>query len=116
VCFEKLQVFFPLLFYIGCVAHCCDLSIKDTIKITEIAEIVDEAREVSKFVKVLKYVCALFKALIKGKFAMLTLFPQTRFAYAASMLERLVRNRTHLEETVYIRVCMYVYLYLHSFM
>ena len=51
MCFEKLQVFFPLLFYIGYVAHCCDLLIKDLIKITEIAEIVDEARELSKFVK-----------------------------------------------------------------
>jgi len=44
--------------------HSCDLLIKDLIKITEIAEIVDEAR---KFVKAHKYVGALFKALIKGK-------------------------------------------------
>ena len=116
MCFKKLQVFFPLIFYIGCVAHCCDLLIKDLIKITEIAEIVDEARELSKFVKVHKYVCALFKALIKGKSAMLTLFPKTRFAYADLMLERLIRNRTHLEEMVYIRICMYVYMYSRTFM
>jgi len=67
VCFEKLQVFFPLLFNIGCVAHCCDLFIKDLFKINEIAEIVDEARELSKFVKAHIYFSALFKALIKGK-------------------------------------------------
>ena len=64
MCFEKLKVLFPLIFYIGCMPHSCDLLIKDLIKITEIAEIVDEAR---KFVKAHKYVGALFKALIKGK-------------------------------------------------
>jgi len=87
VCFEKLQVFFPLLFYIGCVVHYCDHLIKDLIKIKEIVEIVDEARKLSKFVKTHKYVCALFKQRIKGKSAMLTLFPKTRFAYVISMLE-----------------------------
>ena len=97
-------------------AHSCDLLIKDIIKITEIDEIVDEARELSKFVKPYKYVCSLFKALIKGKSTMLTLFPQTRFVYTVSMLEHLIRNRTHLEEMVYIRICMYVYMYSRTFM
>ena len=97
-------------------AHCCDLLIKDLIKIKEIAKIVDEARELSKFVKAHKYVYALFKARVKAKSAMLMLFPKTRFAYAASMLERLIHNRTHLDEMVYIRICMYVYMYSRTFM
>jgi len=53
---------------------------------------------------------------LKGKSAMLTLFPKTRFAYAAPMLERLIRNRTHLEEMVYLRICMYVYMYSRTFL
>jgi len=56
------------------------------------------------------------KLSLKGKSPMLTLFPKTRFAYAAPMLERLIRNRTHLEEMVYIRICMYVYMYSRTFL
>jgi len=47
---------------------------------------------------------------------MLMLFPKTRFAYADLMLERLIRNRTHLEEIVYKCICMYVYMYSRTFM
>ena len=47
---------------------------------------------------------------------MLMLFPKTRFAYADLMLERLIRNRTHLEEMVYLRICMYVYMHSRTFL
>lgn len=101
---QTLALIFPLLFYLGCVAHCSDLLIKDFCVIPDIAKILDEARVVTKFVKGHKYVCALFKRIILGKSAMLTLYPETRFAYAASMLERLRRNRAHLATLVCVNV------------
>jgi len=58
----------------------------------------------------------IYEIKLKGKSAMLTLFPKTRFAYAVPMLERLIRNRTHLEEMVYLRICMYVYMHSRTFL
>ena len=100
---DVLSAVFPLLFYIGCVAHCLSLLISDMCAVDEMENFLEECKQIVKFVKGHKYVWALFKQTVHRKDkngALLVLYPATRFAYLALMLDRLIQNREHLDTMV----------------
>ena len=94
----KVSSMFNWLFCIGCVTHCLDLLCEDLSKIPEISEHIGLGKSVVKSVKGHKYVLVMFKSLVNAaNGAMLVLYPETRFAYVALMLKRLLLNKQRLK-------------------
>lgn len=98
--FRILKEKYPLLFFIGCVAHGFDLLIEDLASIDEFKKLVKTARSIAEFIKSHKYALAAFKKIIGKDGQMLTLFPSTRFAFADLTVYRCLKNKGNLEQLI----------------
>ena len=78
---------FPKLFFSGCRAHAADLLMEDVAKVPEIKNIVDNVREITKFIRNHHLVKQLFNQLGGTS---LQDFPDTHFAYAEKMLDTMM--------------------------
>jgi len=83
---------YPGRFAIGCCAHVGDLLIEDIVKIVFFAMIVGKVHKYTVFMKTYSLIWEWFltegNQLFGVLFAVLVLFPLTRFAYAALMTSR----------------------------
>ena len=94
---KQLEEKYPHIMWVGCLAHCLDLLIKDICKLPWAAAAVSLCRSIVKFIKKHDKTRHLF--LVHSSIQLL-LLGDTRFATAISTLERLIKVKAALVLTV----------------
>ena len=95
---QLLQKTYPKIIWVGCLAHCLDLLVKDICKLPWAAEAMELAKAIVKFIKRHHKTSSLFHTHFPS--LSLLLPGDTRFASAITMFERLIIVKAQLILTV----------------
>lgn len=95
---ERLQDAYPKIMWVGCLAHCLDLLVKDICKLPWAAEAMELAKSIVKFIKRHHKSNHIYHT--HSPTLQLLLPGDTRFASAITMFERLIKVKAALVLTV----------------
>lgn len=88
---------YPLIFWTPCTTHSLSLVLEDMGKLQWIAPVIDEGKEIVKFIRTHHYSLALFRRPSKVE---LLKYPETQFAYAYIMLACMMKVKNTLRQLV----------------
>ena len=88
---------YPCIFWTPCTAHILNLVLRDMGKLSWIGPIVNDGKDIVKFIRTHHFALALFRRFSKVE---LLKYPETRFAYAFFILQQILKVKNALRQLV----------------